>query len=138
MTDRPFTSIMAREAAEAAEVCERQVRANADLMRDAGARLRALSPPFAATLARGSSDQAAAFGKTLFELLAATPTLSQSPSIGALYHATSPRFAGVPLVAISQSGRSPDLLRAAEDAKAKGAVIVAVVNDADSPLAALR
>src|SRR5690606_30842306 len=43
----------------------------------------------------------------------------------------------VPLVAISQSGRSPDLLRAAADAQAAGAVLVVLVNDVESPLAAL-
>jgi glucosamine--fructose-6-phosphate aminotransferase (isomerizing) len=128
---------MALETAEAASVCERQVAANADLMRALGARLRRLDAPFAATLARGSSDHAAAFGKVLFELLCATPTLSHAPSIGALYGATSPRMAGVPLIAISQSGRSPDLLRASADAKAKGALLIALINDTASPLGAL-
>jgi glutamine---fructose-6-phosphate transaminase (isomerizing) len=132
-----MSSIMAREAAEAADVCSRQIRANVDLMREAGARLRRLNAPFAATIARGSSDHAAMFGKVLFELLTATPTLSHSPSIGALYRATSPKFANVPLVAISQSGRSPDLIQAVEDAKKNQALVLAVVNDADSPLASL-
>lgn len=127
---------MAREAAEAAEMCVDQVARNAALMRATGARLRALNAPFIATLAWGSSDQAAAFAKVLFETRAATPTLSHAPSIGALYGATSPRFRGVPLIAISQSGRSPDLLRAAADAQRQGAVLIAVVNDAASPLAA--
>jgi len=132
-----MTSMMALETAEAAAVCERQVAANAGLMQTLGARLRKLDAPFAATLARGSSDHAAAFGKVLFELLCATPTLSHAPSIGALYRATSPRMAGVPLIAISQSGRSPDLLRASEDAKAKGAFLIAIVNDTSSPLGPL-
>lgn len=134
---RMMTSMMARETAEAAEVCARQLRANAGLMRDLGARLRQLDAPFAATLARGSSDHAASFAKVLFELLCATPTLSHAPSIGGLYHATSHRMAGVPLIAISQSGRSVDLLRAAEEAQARGALVVALVNDPASPLAAL-
>lgn len=132
-----MTSLMARETAEAGEVCERQVAANAELMHALGARLRQLDAPFAATLARGSSDHAGAFGKVLFELLCATPTLSHAPSIGAIYKATSPRMAGIPLIAISQSGRSPDLLRASEDAKAKGALLIALINDTTSPLAEL-
>lgn len=130
-----FGSVMSREAGEAARVCEEQVERNAGLMRETGARLRALDAPFAATLARGSSDQAAAFAKVLFETRTATPTLSHSPSVGALYGATSPRFRGVPVFAISQSGRSPDLLRAAADAQERGALLVAIVNDASSPLA---
>lgn len=126
---------MAREAREAPARAAEQVRRNADLVRDAGARLRDLAPPFAATLARGSSDQAAAFAKMLLETHARVPVLSHAPSIGSLYRATSPRFRDVPLIAISQSGRSPDLLAAADDARKQGAVIIALVNAVDSPLA---
>lgn len=129
-------TMMAREAAAAAALCGAQISRNAALMRQLGAVLRAKNPPFAATIARGSSDQAAAFAKMLFETRVATPTLSHAPSIGALYQASSPRLRGVPLFAISQSGRSPDLLRAAEDAQRQGAILIALVNDTDSPLAA--
>lgn len=128
---------MAREAREAPARCAEQLRLNAQLVRDAGRRLRELAPPFAATLARGSSDQAAAFGKFLLETHARVPTLSHAPSVGSLYHATSQNFRDVPLIAISQSGRSPDLLAAAEDARAQGALVIAIVNDAASPLAEL-
>ncbi len=128
---------MLREVAEAADACAHQVAANRTLVRDLGARLRRLAPPFAATLARGSSDHAASFGKVLFELTCAMPTLSHSPSTGALYHATSPRFAGVPLFAVSQSGQSPDLLAAAAEAKEQGAFVTAIVNDTGSPLGTL-
>ncbi|MXP26580.1 SIS domain-containing protein [Altererythrobacter indicus] len=128
---------MSKEAHEAPTRCAEQLRLNSDLVRDAGARLRELAPPFAATLARGSSDQAAAFGKFLLEIYGHTPTLSHAPSTGSLYHATSPNFRNVPLIAISQSGKSPDLLAAAEEAGAKGALIIAIVNDANSPLAEL-
>jgi glucosamine--fructose-6-phosphate aminotransferase (isomerizing) len=47
-----------------------------------------------------------------------------------------PALAGTLLLAISQSGRSPDLLASAEAAKAGGARLVALVNDEASPLAA--
>lgn len=135
--DERIATLMAREAAEAPGRCEAQVTRNAGLMRQAGQRLRALAPPFAATLARGSSDQSASFAKFLLETRAGMPTLSHAPSIGSLYHATSPRFRGVPLIAISQSGRSPDLIAAAQDAQRQGALVVAVVNDEASPLAAM-
>ncbi|MGY2736809.1 SIS domain-containing protein [Sphingomonas sp. UYP23] len=128
---------MAEEALEAPARASEQLARNAGLMREAGKRLRDLAPPFAATLARGSSDQAAGFAKFLLETRVAMPTLSHAPSIGSLYHTTAPRFDGVPLVAISQSGRSPDLLAAAADAHRRGAVVIAVVNDAASPLADL-
>lgn len=126
---------MAREAGAAPQCCARQVAENAALLRKEGARLRALNPPFAATLARGSSDHAAAFLKVLLELELGIPVVSQAPSIGALYHATSDHFRDVPLIAVSQSGRSPDLLAAADDARRKGALVIAIVNDDKSPLA---
>lgn len=126
---------MAQEIAEAPGVCVRQFASNRTAMRDAGAMLRRLAPPFAATMARGSSFHAASFAKSLFELRCAVPTLSHSLSVGALYHATSPLFAGVPVFAVSQSGRSPDLNAAAAEAQERGATLFALVNDADSPLA---
>nr|WP_314468140.1 SIS domain-containing protein [uncultured Novosphingobium sp.] len=131
------TTQMSREAREAPARCVEQLRRNADIVREAGRKLRELAPPFAATLARGSSDQAAAFAKFLLETHARIPTLSHAPSVGSLYHATSAQFLDVPMIAISQSGRSPDLLAAAQDARNKGAVVIAVVNDAESPLAEL-
>lgn len=137
ITPPETTTRMAEEALEAPARCAEQLRRNAGIVREAGRRLRDLTPPFAATLARGSSDQAAAFAKFLLETHAGVPTLSHAPSVGSLYHATSPRFDGVPLIAISQSGRSPDLIAAAQEAKDKGAVVIAVVNDESSPLAEL-
>jgi glucosamine--fructose-6-phosphate aminotransferase (isomerizing) len=128
---------MASEAHEAPALCIRQMHLNATLMREAGQRLRDLAPPFAATLARGSSDQAAGFGKFLLETRVGLPVVSHAPSIGSLYHATSAQFRDVPLIAISQSGKSPDLLAAAQDARARGALVIAIVNDAASPLAEL-
>ncbi|QIG81895.1 SIS domain-containing protein [Sphingosinithalassobacter tenebrarum] len=128
---------MLSEAAESPERCEAQIAANADLMRALGKRLRALDPDFMATLARGSSDQAAGFAKVLTETRGGPPTLSHAPSIGSLYRTTSPKFCDIPLIVVSQSGRSPDLIAAAEDAARQGAMIIAVVNDVESPLAAL-
>ena len=63
--------------------------------------------------------------------------VSHAPTIGSLYRATSAAFHKVPLIAISQSGRSPDLLAAAQEASARGALVIAVVNDEASPLAEL-
>jgi glucosamine--fructose-6-phosphate aminotransferase (isomerizing) len=131
------TSLMFSEAEEAATIAARQIAANRDRVNEIAARLRALDAPFAATLARGSSDHAASFAKTLFETRLRVPVVSHPPSIASLYHATSPRLAGVPMLAISQSGRSPDLIAAAREAQAVGAVVIALVNDEQSPLAQL-
>jgi glucosamine--fructose-6-phosphate aminotransferase (isomerizing) len=88
------------------------------------------------TLARGSSDHAATFARYLIETRAGVLTSSASPSVGSIYDAM-PDLAGTVVLAISQSGRSPDLLATAKQAAAQGALLVAMVNDEDSPLAAM-
>ena len=126
---------MFREAGEAAEVVRRQRSRNAVVIRNLGERLRSHRPRAVVTLARGSSDHAATFARYLIERRAGVLTSSLSPSIASIYGAT-PDLAGTVALAISQSGRSPDLLTAAEAARAKGAFLVAMVNDEQSPLAA--
>lgn len=130
----PTSTRMHAEAQEAGDAVARQFAANADIVDALAARLRARPPRFIVTCARGSSDHAATYGKYLFETTLGLVTASASPSVGSVY-ATRPRLDDALFVAISQSGRSPDLLRNAEIAQAAGATVVALVNVADSPLA---
>jgi glutamine---fructose-6-phosphate transaminase (isomerizing) len=136
MLSAAHQTLMFTEAGQAAAVVAHQAAQNAALMRDVGARLRALKPPLLFTCARGSSDHAATFAKYLFETQLRTPTLSQAPSIASLYGGPLLHMADRPFLVISQSGRSPDLLRSAEAARAAGAWVIALVNDVASPLAA--
>lgn len=127
---------MFREAAEAPAVVQRQRERNARAMRELGARLRAMAPRAVVTLARGSSDHAATFARYAIEQRMRVLTSSLSPSIASIYDST-PDLAGMAVLAISQSGRSPDLLSAAEQARATGAVLIAMVNDEHAPVAEL-
>src|SRR5256885_531057 len=127
-------TLMLREAGEAAEVVRRQRRRNTAVIKELGERLRQNRPRAIVTLARGSSDHAATFARYLIERRAGVLTSSLSPSIASIYGAT-PDLTGMVVLAISQSGRSPDLLTAADQARAKGAFLVAMVNDEQSPLA---
>lgn len=129
-------TLMFREAAQAADVVAAQFARNRAVVERLAAELRAAPPPFIATCARGSSDHAATYGKYLFETRLGIVTASASPSVGSVYEAPL-RLAGALYLVISQSGKSPDLLRNAEAAKAAGARVVALVNVEDSPLAAL-
>jgi glucosamine--fructose-6-phosphate aminotransferase (isomerizing) len=52
-------------------------------------------------------------------------------------YAAEPNLEGALYIAISQSGKSPDLVRHAEGARRAGARVVALVNVVDSPLAAV-
>jgi len=91
-------------------------------------------PQIVVTCARGSSAHAATFGKHLIELHRGIPVAAAAPNIAAVYHRKL-RLKNQVFLAISQSGRSDDLVESAAMAKAAGALTVAIVNDSDSPLA---
>ncbi len=129
-------TLMFREAAEAADVVTAQFLRNRPVIDALAARLRAAPPPFVVTCARGSSDHAATFAKYVLETQLGLVVASLSPSVGSVYAAPL-QMRGALFIAISQSGKSPDLLRNAEAAKAAGARVVALVNVEDSPLAQL-
>ena len=125
---------MARETGETPSVVARQLRANRGALAELASRLRSQPPPVVVTCARGSSDHAATYGKYLIETLLGVPVASAAPSVASIYD--SPLQArGALLLAISQSGSSPDLLATVEAYREAGAHIAALVNDADSALA---
>lgn len=127
-------SLMLSEALEAPQAVARLLEENASLCRELGVRLRKTPPAFAVTCARGSSDNAATYAKYLLELRLGTITASVGPSVRSVYSAA-PNVRGALFLAISQSGRSPDLLQLAEAARAGRAFSLALVNDSASPLA---
>lgn len=135
MTDfDPTTTAMLREAREAPQVVARLLDANGSLCRALGERLRKAPPPFAVTCARGSSDNAATFVKYLLEIHSGLVTASVGPSVTSVYDAR-PRMRDALFLAVSQSGRSPDILHLAQAGRDDGALTVALVNDTSSPLA---
>ncbi|WP_414712287.1 SIS domain-containing protein [Sphingomonas sp.] len=127
---------MFAEAAEAASAVRRQHARNAEAVTKLGETLRTMRPRVFITLARGSSDNAATFARYLVETQAGVLTSSASPSIASVYDAAPP-MQGAVMLAISQSGRSPDLVASATAAKEQGAFLISLVNDEDSPLFAL-
>ena len=130
----PESTRMHREIGEAADAIAHQLDANAKAVADLAATLRRAPPRVIATGARGSSDNAATFAKYLIETRLGVLTMSAAPSVQSIY-AAEPDLEGALFLAISQSGKSPDLLRQAESAKEAGARVVAMVNVEDSPLA---
>jgi glutamine---fructose-6-phosphate transaminase (isomerizing) len=128
---------MHAEAAEAWEAVERFLAANRDAITGIGASLRESPPTVAITCARGSSDHAATYGKYLIETLTGVVTSSAAPSVSTMY-AAAPRSKSEPsrrlCIAISQSGKSPDLLSAVSAQREAGARVIALVNEEGSPL----
>jgi glutamine---fructose-6-phosphate transaminase (isomerizing) len=127
---------MFREAAEAPAALALQLERNREAAQRLGAALRELAPRAVVTAARGSSDHAATYAKYLVETRAGVLTASAAPSVSSVYGARQDLRDCV-FLAISQSGRSPDLVATAQSARDAGAVVVALVNDEASPLARL-
>ncbi len=124
------------EAAEAPEVVRGQLQANAARLERLAEGLRQTPPRAVVTFARGSSDHAATFARYLIETRLGLLTSSAAPSVSSVYEVR-PDLGGTVVLAISQSGASPDLLASVSNARAAGARIVALVNAEDSPLAQL-
>jgi glucosamine--fructose-6-phosphate aminotransferase (isomerizing) len=129
-----ISSHLALESAEVPAVIERQNRALAGQIVGLLARLREKSPRLVVTCGRGSSAHAATFGKHLFERYLGIPVSAAAPNIASVYRRNLDLRDQL-FIAISQSGRSADLIAAAEMARSAGAITAAIVNEADSPLA---
>ena len=84
--------------------------------------------------ARGTSDNAAQFGRYLLEITTGIPVTLAAPSIFTLYNAPF-RFDGVLVIAISQSGESTDTNLVLERAREHGARTIGITNEASSTLA---
>ena len=87
-------------------------------------------------VARGTSDHAALYANYLVQTGLQVPAASASPSVVTLYGAR-PDLRDVLVVAVSQSGESPDLVSFVETARASGARTVTLTNAAGSSLAAM-
>jgi glucosamine--fructose-6-phosphate aminotransferase (isomerizing) len=85
-------------------------------------------------LARGSSDNAALYGRYLAELTSGRPAGLAAPSIHTLYRAEVD-YSGYLVVALSQSGATPEIVTISERLSAAGARTVAIVNEKGSDLA---
>jgi glucosamine--fructose-6-phosphate aminotransferase (isomerizing) len=123
----------------AAEMAEQPARLAALVDRWEGtvAQVRALAWPRVSgsvIAARGSSDHAGAYGRYLLELVGGHPVAMAAPSIHTLYEAHVD-YAGFLAIAVSQSGRTPEILRTLERMQAAGAAGLAITNDGASPLA---
>ena len=85
-------------------------------------------------LARGTSDNAGHYLKFLIEVRLGLPVGLASPSSVSIYGAKVD-FKDTLVIALSQSGKSPDLLAFASASKEGGALLIAMTNNSDSPLA---
>jgi glutamine---fructose-6-phosphate transaminase (isomerizing) len=126
---------MYQEAAAASDAVRAQLQQDGAAISAIGAQIRRLAPRTVITCARGSSDHAATYAKYLIETRAGVLTASAAPSVSSMY-GVAQDLRGCLFIALSQSGRSPDLLASVAAAKKAGATILALCNSPDAPLVA--
>jgi glucosamine--fructose-6-phosphate aminotransferase (isomerizing) len=98
-------------------------------------RLAARRPRLVVLAARGTSDNAAQFGRYLLEISTGIPVSMAAPSIFTVYGAKVDFDRDVLVVAISQSGESTDTNLVLERAREQGALTVGITNEPESSLA---
>ncbi|WP_135229047.1 SIS domain-containing protein [Deinococcus fonticola] len=126
--------LMLLETREAPQVIARQLTENEPLVAALVQALRERRPAYAVTVARGSSDHACTVIKYALETQLGLPVASLGPSVLTLY-GTRLNLAGALVLAVSQSGASPDVVENVRVAREQGALTVALVNVEDSDLA---
>jgi glucosamine--fructose-6-phosphate aminotransferase (isomerizing) len=129
-------TLMQQETLEIAEVIARQYAHNTEKMIALAKKIKEKNPRCIATLARGSSDHAASFlhyvfGKELGFICASLP-----PSLVSIYDSHFNAKDAL-VIAISQSGESPDICKSVQRLKEDGALTIAIVNQENSTLAAI-
>ena len=128
-------ALMAQEIREQPAVLARLLSQGQSDVNAAVELIKARNPKFVQLVARGTSDHAALYAKYLIEVSLGLPCGLASPSTVGLYHSQIKHGEDVLLIAVSQSGHSPDLVSYVEAWRLAGAATIAVVNDTTSPLA---
>ena len=95
---------------------------------------RAREVEYVLIAARGTSDNAATFAKYLFGAMNRLPVALAAPSLYTVYESP-PRLRNALVLAISQSGMSPDVVSVVKDARRQGMFTIALTNTPGSALA---
>ena len=95
--------------------------------------VRAREVGYVLIAARGTSDNAATFAKYLFGAMNRLPVALAAPSLYTVYESP-PRLRNALVLAISQSGMSPDIVSVVKDARRQGMFTIALTNTPGSAL----
>jgi glucosamine--fructose-6-phosphate aminotransferase (isomerizing) len=129
-------SAIRREIGEQPEVVARLLDRERAHVANLVTRWRRQNLHYITIVARGSSDNAATYGKYVFGVLNNIMVALAAPSLYTLYDAR-PNVRQSLVMAISQDGESPDLLAVVTEAKKQNAPTLAITNAPGSRLASL-
>ena len=108
---------MLEEIAQQPEALERTIAEERAKVARLGASLRAKEVDLIVLVARGSSDNAALFGRYLLEVTTGIPVALAAPSVNTLYGARL-RLRRAVVIGVSQSGAGEDINRVLSEARA--------------------
>jgi glutamine---fructose-6-phosphate transaminase (isomerizing) len=127
-------SRMLEETRQQPEALAKTLAEGLETLRELRRHFEANRPRLVILVARGTSDNAAQFGRYLIEITTHIPVSLAAPSILTLY-ASPLDLRDVLVVGISQSGESTDTNAVLADARSRGATTLGITNEAHSTMA---
>ncbi len=128
-----MSSRLRQETAQQPAVLDQVLTVELPRLDDWRAALRAQEIDGIVVVARGSSDNAARYAQYLWSIRSRLPVMLATPSLHTVYGRPLD-LGGKAVVAISQSGMSPDVVAVLEAARSQGVPAIAVTNQPQSPL----
>src|SRR5437588_3456732 len=126
-------SLMLQEIAEQPAALEKTIAEERQKIERLGKSIKQRDVDLIVLVARGSSDNAALFGRYLLEITTGIPVSLSAPSIHTLYQAKL-NLKRALVVGVSQSGEGEDINRVLENARASGAFTVGITNEPSSSM----
>src|SRR2546428_723278 len=129
-------SLMLQEIAEQPAALARTIEQERAKIARLGSFLKGRDIDLIVLAARGSSDNAALFGRYLLEITTGIPVSLSAPSVHTLYKARL-NLKHALVIGVSQSGEGEDINRVLENARASGAFTIGITNEPASSMAKL-
>ena len=129
-------SLMLQEIAEQPAALARTIEAERQKISRLGNFLQSRDIDLIVLVARGSSDNAALFGRYLLEIVTGIPVSLSAPSVHTLYGAKL-NLNHALVIGVSQSGEGEDINQVLENARAGGAYTVGITNEPSSSMVGL-
>jgi glucosamine--fructose-6-phosphate aminotransferase (isomerizing) len=126
-------SLMMQEIEEQPSVLERIIENESDKITRIGDFIRSRETDVIVLVARGSSDNAALYGRYLLEVTTGIPVSLAAPSVFTLYQAKM-RLKRAVVIGVSQSGEGDDINVVLDSSRAGGAFTIGITNEENSSM----
>src|SRR5258705_3598316 len=133
LLEEQLLSLMLQEVAEQPEALARTIHAERAKIGRVGNFLQSREIDLIVLVARGSSDNAALFGRYLLEITTGIPVSLSAPSVHTIYGAKL-NLKRALVVGVSQSGEGEDINQVLENARPAGAFTVGITNEPSSSM----